>query len=182
MPSSARARGNSEGAVAEVESIAEGSARLDEATGTPSRPCEFVGGAAGVVCLARDLDARLPSGPDYAAARATLGRVRAHAVEVVLAKYASPIVPGPTELFGFAHGIAGELWALVVALGAQHPTVTARLTELVGLAETDEDGLPYWFASPSSRATSSSAAGATECRATPSCGARSRVSCAPRSR
>jgi hypothetical protein len=52
---------------------------------------------------------------------------------------------GPRRLLGAAHGVGGELWSLVVALGAEHPILRARLDDLAGLGQRDEDGLLYWL-------------------------------------
>jgi hypothetical protein len=47
-----------------------------------------------------------------------------------------------------AHGVAGELWALLVAHGPEHPRVKARLAELAALRDVDDEGLPFWRLSP----------------------------------
>jgi hypothetical protein len=112
-----------------------------------------MGGAAGLVCAARDLDARLPTGPEYRASRETLGRVRERALAVLLVKHRAPLDPGPADYLGFGHGLAGELWALVAALGAEHEIVRARLAELAALRELDEEGLVYWLPARASQAT-----------------------------
>jgi Lanthionine synthetase C-like protein len=55
------------------------------------------------------------------------------------------LAPAPDdEPCGLAHGVAGELWALLGAAGPANATVRARLAELAGRRRTDDHGLVYW--------------------------------------
>jgi hypothetical protein len=109
-----------------------------------SRAMELFGGAAGIVRATSCLEARLPPVTGYDASRCVLRRVREAAIGVLLERYEYPVAPDPNELLGFAHGIAGEAWALVEALGADHDLVRRRLSELASFRELDEEGLVYW--------------------------------------
>jgi lantibiotic modifying enzyme len=106
------------------------------------RPSEVIGGAAGVVCLARDLDARLPRGTELDAARSVLACVRDRALASIATACETPIGE-PTRL-GVAHGVAGELLVLIQAVGAEHPHAKARLAELAGQRSFDDEGLVFW--------------------------------------
>jgi eukaryotic-like serine/threonine-protein kinase len=136
--------GDCHGAALAARRIEQLAARHAESAGSTLRPTEYVGGAAGILSLIRELDARLPLNSEYAASRAPLERARACALGVLLARHKDPLAASPRDYLGFAHGIAGELWALAAALGADHAIVSERLAELAALHETDEDGLLYW--------------------------------------
>ena len=140
--------GDHAGVVGAVDGIGRMADGVGERTSRITRPTEYLGGAAGLVALTRELAARLPSAAAYVASRHVLARARARALAIVSARYAEPIAPAQGDPLGFAHGIAGELWALVVERGAADPTVRARLDELAALGEADEEGLVYWPASP----------------------------------
>jgi hypothetical protein len=110
-----------------------------------ARPTELFGGAAGIVSATRCLEGRLPSGAEHDPSRTVLRGLRERMLTRVLERYAAALDPGPDDMLGFAHGIAGELWSLVALLGADHAVVRARLSELTGLAERDDEGLLYWL-------------------------------------
>jgi hypothetical protein len=128
-------------AVSEIEASGQ---RFDKLRGG-FRPTELLGGLGGFACAARDLDARLPHSAEYASARTRLARVGERATARVLEAHRAPIDAETPSYRGLAHGLAGDLWALVMTLGADHPVVKARLTELAALHDVDEDGLVYWL-------------------------------------
>lgn len=125
-----------------VERIARVSDRFDDLR-QGLRPTELLAGAAGVACATRDLEARLP-GSEHEASRNVLRRVRAGAATSLMAAYATALDPGADDLLGFAHGLAGELWALAAVVGVDHDLVRARLSEFAALREIDDEGLVYW--------------------------------------
>jgi hypothetical protein len=103
---------------------------------------ELFEGAAGVAWAARRLLDDIPT--EHTEARAILTHVRDAMTDRVLAAHSQPLAPKGRDPLGMAHGIAGELWTLAVMLGANHPTVYARLEELAALRMEDPDGLVYW--------------------------------------
>jgi serine/threonine-protein kinase len=142
-----RAReGDPAGATRAIDRLERGSSSFEKIR-ADFRATEVVGGHAGIVLAARDLDARLPAGPEYAGARESLARVRDRAAAALLAAHREPIERDGKERRGFAHGLAGELWTLLAAVGVREPRVAARLAELAALAEEDEEGLVYWLPS-----------------------------------
>jgi hypothetical protein len=106
---------------------------------------DFVGGGGGVICCADDLHTRLPPGSEYEEAREVLRRVGERAAGAIVERKI-----GPNEPLGFAHGAAGDLWALMAVRGVADDVVRGRLQELARLREVDADGLVYWRASRSS--------------------------------
>jgi lantibiotic modifying enzyme len=127
-------------AVARIERLTE---RFDDVR-AGVRPSELLGGEAGVVCVARDLEARLGAS-EHEATRAVSRRVRERATAGVLKVYERGFDAGPRRLLGAAHGVGGELWALVLALGAEHAVARAGLEALAALGHRDEEGLLYWL-------------------------------------
>ncbi|MGO8992006.1 MAG: lanthionine synthetase LanC family protein [Polyangiaceae bacterium] len=135
--------GDARGVLQAARAIDDVSRDADGAEGE-RRPTELLGGAAGVACAMRDVESRLPAGGEHDEARAVIARVRERETARVMAKYARPIALGPLDPLGFAHGVAGELWALVTLVGASDETVSARLRELQSTKQLDEEGLVYW--------------------------------------
>ena len=117
------------------------------------RPDEFLAGTAGLLCAARDLDARLPRDVIYDAARHTLGRVRNAATAKLLAGCTAPVDPAHDEYLGLAHGVAGQLFALLSVVGASNELLRARLDDVYCQKHVDPDGYLYWFPTGASRAT-----------------------------
>lgn len=138
--------GDRSGVRAAVDRIESAAGHLGEAVGR-DQPSEFFCGAAGVLCAVQSLGVRLPPNADYEPSRDALDRVRDHMVLALLKRHSAALDPGPRDPLGFAHGVAGELWGLVVAIGAHHEVVHTRLSELAALREFDEDGLVYWLPS-----------------------------------
>jgi hypothetical protein len=127
-----------------------------DCTGSRKTMTELLCGAAGLACAVKDLESRLPTGAGaatYEGVRSVLARVRERETERVLARYEAPLELGPDERLGFAHGVAGELWALVTLLGANHAVVRARLADLAAAKELDEEGLVFWPMSRGSRSS-----------------------------
>jgi eukaryotic-like serine/threonine-protein kinase len=140
--------GDHAGADAAIERMERAAACQPQVGGSPDT--ELFGGAAGIVSATSCLEARLPPAAGYDASRRVLGRLREAAMGLLLEKYEYPVACRADEMLGFAHGIAGEAWALVDAFGAEHDLVRRRLSELEGLRECDEEGLVYW---PPNKAT-----------------------------
>jgi hypothetical protein len=136
--------GDRSGFCAAADRIDLAAGRLGEAADQAPQT-EFLGGAAGILCATRFLGARVPPGSDGDHARAALDIVRDRMLALLMQRHAKALEPGPDDLLGLAHGVAGELWALVHAIGAHHETASARLAELAALGEFDENGLLYWL-------------------------------------
>jgi serine/threonine-protein kinase len=132
--------------------IERAAARLDETA--QARPVELFAGAAGIACAVRRLEARLPDGREHDGARGVLKGVRERTLKRVLEGHRVELDPGANDFLGLAHGVAGELWALVALLGADHELVRPRLSELAALRELDEEGLVYWLPRKGSADTS----------------------------
>ena len=133
--------GDAAQAVLAVERIERAATRLSEL----ARPTELFGGAAGIASATQCLEARLPPAAEYDAARTILKALRERMIDRVLRRYRAALDPGANDMLGFAHGIAGELWALAALLGADHAIVRPRLSDLTALSERDDEGLVYWL-------------------------------------
>jgi hypothetical protein len=118
------------------------------------QPTELFAGAAGIAIAMRCLEARVCVEDGFDAPRGAIKRVRDSALEFALARYRVPIDAQRDEFLGFAHGFAGELWALATFLGADHEVIRPRLAELFAVRETDEEELVYWLPRPRSDSTS----------------------------
>jgi hypothetical protein len=138
-------RGEREAVLAATHRIERMTDRFDDIR-ADLRPSELLGGEAGVVCLARDLETRLAAS-EHEAARAVMRRVRERAAASVLRVHERGLDAGPRRILGGAHGVGGELWALLVSLGADHAVVRAGLETLAALGQRDEEGLLYWLPS-----------------------------------
>jgi hypothetical protein len=105
----------------------------------PAGPTELFGGAAGLACAAADLADRAPM--LEAESLRTLESRRAALLGRVHERLAEPIASrdGGRAALGLAHGVAGELWALVRGGRARSPHVDARLGELAGLGKAEGD-------------------------------------------
>jgi len=139
-------RGDHERALAAVTRIDEVSDAFGR-EGPAAGPTEIVCGSAGVVCAILDLEVRLPRHANFDAARGVLRRARGRMTATLAAAYGTPLDPGPGDFLGMAHGVVGEIWALALSLGVNHPTVRARSNELAALGEEDQDGFVYWLPS-----------------------------------
>lgn len=136
-------RGDDEGLLRAVERMGEASRHLADAS-EGARRSELVGGAAGIVCATRDLEARLASTSNHTAALASLRRLRESASASLLAAPSKRPTLGAGR-WGLAHGVAGELWALLGAPGAARESVRTRLFALASKRQTDQRGLVYWL-------------------------------------
>ena len=132
--------GDAANALLAVERIERAATRLSEL----ARPTELFGGAAGIASATRCLEARLLPGAEHDAARTILRGLRERMIHGVLERYGAALDPGADDMLGFAHGIAGELWALAV-LEADQEIVRPHLSDLTALGERDDEGLLYWL-------------------------------------
>jgi len=132
--------GRVEAAVAKVERLASD----DAGVRADIRPAEILGGASGILCAARALDARLAPGPTHRAVAAALSRARARLTAPLreALRRAPPL--GPNDPLGFAHGLAGELWTLASTRDEEPGPLDPGLADLLAAAETDDEGLIYW--------------------------------------
>jgi len=114
------------------------------------RPTDLFGGAAGVVCTTRDLLARLAGAADHARARQTLARIHRRALARVLGARETSADGAPPNV-GIGHGLAGELFVLVSAVGVEG--VGDRIERLIALRKRDRKGRTYWLSPRQSLAT-----------------------------
>jgi hypothetical protein len=138
--------GDRKGVLTAVERMEQASDRMDDLR-AGFRSNDLLGGGGGVLCGALDLDARLPPGPEHDAAREVLKRVRERAAAAL---EAAPREIGPSDPLGIAHGLAGDLWALIAVRNPGDETVRTRLRKLAAVRQLDEEGLVYWLPSRSS--------------------------------